>query len=79
MPLQQARLALNTWGGGAGCHWYNPEAIFSLFKKKKKIEKMVFQYFFFSRIPIIQLGAMCPCEKEENGQVVAGSGHGDML
>lgn len=60
-------------------HWYNPEAIFSLFKKKKKIEKMVFQYFFFSRIPIIQLGAMCPCEKEENGQVVAGSGHGDML
>lgn len=27
--------------------WYNREAIFSFFKKKKKkIEKMVFQYFF---------------------------------
>lgn len=39
-------------------HWYNPEAIFSLFKKKKKIEKMVFQYFFF---PEYQLSSLEPC------------------
>ena len=61
-------VAGKTWGVRVGgqevCTGIIVRLSFSFSERKK--------FSFSSRIPTIQLGAICPCDKEENGHVVAG-------
>lgn len=61
--------------GGVGewvVYWYHGEAIIFFFKKKKNREDGMSVFSFSSGIPIRQLEAICPYDKKEHGQVVAG-------